>query len=39
MFARQAIQRDYQLVFQKDFAKWCSEHSHLLAILNRYNAK
>lgn len=36
MFVRMAIQRQYQLAFQPDFAAWCSKKTALIAVLNRY---
>lgn len=36
MFARMAIQRNYQLAFQPDFAAWCGKNTALIAVLNRY---
>lgn len=36
MFVRMAIQRHYQLAFQPEFAAWCSKHTALIAVLNRF---
>jgi hypothetical protein len=36
MFVRMAIQRNYQLAFQPDFAAFCGRKTALIAILNRY---
>ena len=36
IFVRMAIQRQYQLAFQPDFAAWCGRNTALIAILNRY---
>jgi hypothetical protein len=39
MFVRMAIQRQYQLAFQPDFAAWCGRNTALIAILNRYKTE
>ena len=39
MFIRTAIQRNYQLAFQPDFAAWCGKNTALIAILNRYKVQ
>jgi hypothetical protein len=39
MFVRMAIQRNYQLAFQPDFAAWCGKNTALIAILNRYKVE
>lgn len=36
MFVRMAVQRNYQIAFQPDFAAWCARHSALIAILTKY---
>ena len=36
MFVRMAVQRNYKLAFQPDFAAWCGKRAALLAVLNRY---
>jgi hypothetical protein len=39
IFVRMAIQRQYQLAFQPDFAAWCGRNTALIAILNRYKVE
>jgi hypothetical protein len=39
IFVRMAIQRQYQLAFQADFAAWCGRNTALIAILNRYKTE
>lgn len=39
MFARMAIQRNFKLTFQKDFAAFCGRHAQLIAILNKYKVE
>ena len=39
MFVRMAVQRNYQLAFQPNFAEWCAKKTALIAVLNRYKAE
>ena len=39
MFVRMAVQRNYQIAFQPDFAAWCGRHSALIAILTKYKVE
>jgi hypothetical protein len=39
MFVRMAIQRQYQLAFEPNFAAWCGRNTALIAILNRYKTE
>lgn len=39
MFVRMATQRNYQIVFEPTFTKWCSRHSALTAILTKYKVE
>jgi hypothetical protein len=36
IFAKLAINHDYQIVFDKAFGKWCSDKSSLIAMLEQY---
>lgn len=36
IFVRMAVQRNYELAFQADFATWCGKKTTLLAVLNKY---
>jgi hypothetical protein len=36
MFVRMAVQRNYRLAFEPNFASWCGKRAALLAVLNRY---
>ena len=36
MFVRMAVQRNYQIAFQPDFAQWCAKKAALIAILTNY---
>lgn len=39
MFVRMAAQRNYQIVFQPDFAAWCAKKASLIAILTNYKVE
>jgi hypothetical protein len=39
IFVRMAIQRQYQLAFEPNFAAWCGRNTALIAILNRYKTE
>jgi hypothetical protein len=39
IFVRMAIQRQYQLAFEPNFAAWCGRNTALIAILNRYKVE
>ena len=36
IFARMAIHKDYEFVFDEAFGQWCSDKSHLIALIERY---
>lgn len=39
MFVRMAVQRNYQIAFQPDFAAWCAKKAALIAILTNYKVE
>lgn len=39
MFVRMAVQRNYQIAFQPDFAAWCAKKASLIAILTNYKVE
>ena len=39
MFVRMAVQRNYQIAFQPDFAAWCAKKASLIAILTKYKVE
>jgi hypothetical protein len=39
IFVKLAINKQFNLVFQPDFANWCDKNAALVAIVDRYKAQ